>query len=80
MGAINEGEGSMTLKMLFSIAALAGVVTYCFHRGKAASAMKREAKPELHRWEGEGGSVPQAAAAIPAPAPRIHPGNGAAAH
>jgi hypothetical protein len=70
----------MTLKMIFSIAALAGVVTYCFHRGKAASAMKHEAKPDLRRWEGEGGSVPKAAAPIPAPAPRSHPGNGAAAH
>lgn len=68
----------MTPKMLLSIAALAGAVTYCFHRGKAASARKREVKPELHRWEGEGGSVPQAAA--PIPAPRSHPGNGAAAH
>ena len=67
----------MALKMLFSIAALAGVVTYCFHRGKAASAIKREAKPELHRWEGEGGSVPHTAASIPAP--RSHPGNGAVA-
>jgi hypothetical protein len=79
MGALNEGEGSMTPKMLFSLAALAGVVAYCFHRGTAASAMKREAKPELHRWEGEGGSVPQAAARATAP-PRSHPGNGAAAH
>jgi hypothetical protein len=70
----------MTLKMLFSIAALAGVVTYCFHRAKAASAMKGQAKPDLHRWEGEGGSVPHAAAPIPAPAPRSYPGNGAAAH
>jgi len=68
----------MALKMLFSIAALAGVVTYCFHRGKAAGAVKREAKPELHRWEGEGGSVPEAAAPIPARG--SYPGNGAAAH
>jgi len=43
-------------------------------------ANRYERKPDLHRWEGEGGSVPQAAAPIPAPAARSHPGNGAAAH
>lgn len=70
----------MTNKMLLSIATLAGFVSYCFYRGKAAHAVKREVKQELHRWEGEGGNVPQVATPSPAPVPRSsYPGNGSAA-
>ncbi|MGZ5036012.1 MAG: hypothetical protein ACXWG1_09915 [Usitatibacter sp.] len=70
----------MTNRMLFSIAALAGVVTYCFHRGKAAHAVKGEVKQDLHRWEGEGGNVPQVATPSPAPVPQSsYPGNGSVA-
>ena len=48
----------MTNKTLFSIAALAGFVSYCFYRGgSTAHSVKRAAKHDLHRWEGEGGNV-----------------------
>jgi len=71
----------MTNKTLFSIAALAGFVSYCFYRGgRTARSVKREAKHDLHRWEGEGGNVPQVATPSPVPAPQVsRPGNGAAA-
>lgn len=71
----------MTNKTLFSIAALAGFVSYCFYRGgRTAHAVRREAKHDLHRWEGEGGNVPHFATASPAPTPPgPRPGNGAAA-
>lgn len=70
----------MTNKMLLSIATLAGIVSYCFYRGKASHAVKREVKQELHRWEGEGGNVPQVTTPSPAPVPQTsYPGNGSAA-
>jgi hypothetical protein len=71
----------MTNKTLFSIAALAGFVSYCFYRGRGtAHAVRREAKHDLHRWEGEGGNLPRFATASPAPAAQgPRPGNGAAA-
>jgi len=71
----------MTHKTLFSIAALAGFVSYCFYRGgRTAHSVKRQAKHDLHRWEGEGGNVPQVATPSPVPAPQLsRPGNGAAA-
>jgi hypothetical protein len=70
----------MNTKTLFSIAALAGFVSYCFYRGRTAHTVKREAKHDLHRWEGEGGNVPQVATPSPIPVPQVsHPGNGAAA-
>jgi hypothetical protein len=71
----------MNTKTLFSIAALAGLVAYCLHRVNLASAIQAEAKPDLHRWEGEGGNDPQVATPSPAPIPRSsHPGNGSVAH
>jgi hypothetical protein len=71
----------MSNKLLFSIAALTGFVSYCFYRGKAGRSAKREVKQDLHRWEGEGGNVPQVATPSPAPVPQSsYPGNGASAH
>jgi hypothetical protein len=71
----------MTGKLLFSIAAVAAFVTYCVNRGKTASAVKGEVKQDLHRWEAEGGNVPQVATPSPAPVPQSsYPGNGASAH
>jgi hypothetical protein len=70
----------MTNKMLFSIAALAGLAAFCLNRVKAASAIHAEAKSDLHRWEGEGGNAPQVATPSPAPVPQSsYPGNGSAA-
>jgi hypothetical protein len=70
----------MTSKMLFSIAALAGLVSYCFYRGHATRATNGEEKRELHRWEEEGGNVPAVATPSPAPVPlSSYPGNGATA-
>lgn len=70
----------MRNKMLLSVAALAGFVSYCFYRGRADHAVKREAKHDLHRWEGEGGNAPLVATPSPAPQlQRAYPGNGASA-
>jgi hypothetical protein len=68
----------MTNRMLISIAALAGIVTYCLHSMKTAHAVKGEVKQDLNRWEGEGGNVPQVATPSPAPVPQSsYPGSGA---
>jgi hypothetical protein len=71
----------MTNKTLFSIAALAGFVSYCFYRaGRSTHSVKSQAKHDLHRWEGEGGNVPQVATPSPIAAAQVsRPGNGAAA-
>ena len=70
----------MTNKTLLSIAALAGFVSYCFYRGRTSHAVRHEARHDLHRWEGEGGNVPQVATPAPVPAARSpHSGNGATA-
>ena len=60
----------MTNKMLVSIAGLAGLVGYCFHRGQCAKAVKAEIKEDLGRWEGEGGNDPAVATPSPAPTPQ----------
>ena len=68
----------MTNRMLLSIAGLTAFMSYCFHRGQAAQAGKAAVKQDLHRWEDEGGNVPQVATPSPAPVPQnSHPGNGA---
>ena len=67
-------------KTLVAIAAVAGFVTYCFNRGRAANAVRGEQKQDLTRWEGEGGNVPQVATPSPAPVPQSsYPGNGSEA-
>jgi len=59
----------MKSKLLFTIAALAAFASYCFNRGREAMP-KREIKEDLHRWEGEGGTIP--AVATPSPVvPRL---------
>jgi hypothetical protein len=70
----------MTNKMLFSIAGLAGLVSYCFYRVQATRTVKGEVKHDLNRWEEEGGNAPQVATPSPAPVPQSsYPGNGATA-
>jgi hypothetical protein len=70
----------MTRKLLLSVAGLAALVSYCFHRGQSAHATKGEVKDDLRRWEGEGGNVPQVATPSPLPPQQSpYPGNGSAA-
>ena len=59
----------MTNRMLVSVAALAAFVTYCWHRGSEVRSARAGVKEDLHRWEGEGGNVPQVATPSPAPVP-----------
>jgi hypothetical protein len=67
-------------RILVATAAVAGFVTYCFNRGRAAQAARGEHKQDLTRWEGEGGNVPQVATPSPAPVPQSsYPGNGSEA-
>jgi hypothetical protein len=55
-------------------------VAYCFNRANAQRAQPGQ-RPDLTRWEGEGGNVPQVATPSPAPVPQSsYPGNGSEAH
>jgi len=53
------------------VAALAGILTYCYRQAKAhKSAARGQVKEDLRRWEGEGGNVPAVATPSPAPVPQ----------
>jgi hypothetical protein len=53
------------------VAALAGILTYCFRQAKAhQTAARGQVKEDLRRWEGEGGNVPAVATPSPAPVPQ----------
>jgi hypothetical protein len=52
------------------VAALAGILAYCYRQAKSGQAVRREVKEDLRRWEGEGGNVPAVATPAPAPVPQ----------
>jgi cytosine/adenosine deaminase-related metal-dependent hydrolase len=55
---------------LVGIAALAGILTYCYRQAKSGQTVARgQVKEDLRRWEGEGGNVPAVATPSPAPVP-----------
>jgi hypothetical protein len=55
---------------LVGIAALAGILTYCYRQAKGSQAARGQVKEDLRRWEGEGGNVPAVATPGPAPVPQ----------
>ena len=63
----------MSNRMLVFVAALAGFIAYCWHRGQEVQSTRTAVKEDLRRWEGEGGNVPQVATPSPAPVPHTVP-------
>ena len=62
------------MRLLLAVAA--GVLGYCYYRGREVNALTHKAavKEDLTRWEGEGGNVPAVATPSPVVAPRSsHP-------
>ena len=55
------------MKLLMAVAA--GALGYCYYTGKCAKNARPKVKEEVHRWEGEGGNVPEVATPSPAPVP-----------
>ena len=65
---------------LVGIAALAGILAYCYRQATSSQAARGEVKEDLRRWEGEGGNVPAVATPGPAPVPQSSfPGQGSEA-
>jgi hypothetical protein len=62
----------MNSRALLALLAAAGLLAFCFQRGRSAQASKSGVKEDLRRWEGEGGNVP--AVATPSPQPGSYPG------
>lgn len=55
---------------LVGVAALAGILTYCYRQAQSSQAVRGQVKEDLRRWEGEGGNVPSVATPEPAPVPQ----------
>jgi hypothetical protein len=56
------------MKMLMAIGA--GILGYCYYRGRESQRLRATRHVEIGRWEGEGGNVPSVATPSPAPMPR----------
>lgn len=55
--------------MRIVMALAAGVLGYCYYRGRNAKSTHAAVKDELRRWEDEGGNVPSVATPSPNPLP-----------
>ena len=54
------------MRLLLALAA--GVLGYCYYRGRELRVAAPPRREELQRWEGEGGNVPSVAT----PRPQLH--------
>lgn len=56
-------------RLLFALAGAAAGVGYCYYCGRKSKSLHREIKEDVHRWEAEGGNVPE----VPTPTPLVQP-------
>ena len=68
-------------RLLFALAGAAAGIGYCYYCGRKSRRLHREMKDHVHRWEDEGGNVPEVAtptpqvqpqSSIPTGAPQVH--------
>jgi hypothetical protein len=59
--------------MRLILALAAGVLGYCYYRGKSARALRGSVREDVARWEGEGGNPVHAATAQPPADPMAPP-------
>ena len=57
----------MKATALLGIAGLAAFITYCFRQGAGARDSAAQARSDLRRWEGEGGSPAPRHGTLPMP-------------
>ncbi|MGE5617200.1 MAG: hypothetical protein ACM3X5_09810 [Bacillota bacterium] len=56
-------------RLLVALAGVAAGIGGCYYCGRKAKHLHREMKEHVHRWEDEGGNVPE----VETPAPQVQP-------